>query len=313
MFKTIGLITQKSKALNLDTNILLFTNGSILTKKDMEELIKKNIRIYLSIDGIKESNDSYRKFRNKQKVSAFDTIMKNLDKLPKKYIKNMNINMVIGPKNCKYLMGNIHFLNNMGFSSIDISLMSYSHWPKESLKMLIKQLNIFYEYYASLFTKNISRPFKMYQLDELFHGGWDKMDMCNRLKIAPDGNFYFCDAFFSIPTNKKGRYKIGDVNTGFSIEKIENIKKEARDAISKIFPDIFILHAQNKMIYCPYGVYYYSKLHNKDLKKSLKNFYLFSKIYSSLLMHLFDKLKNNKKFVKFYKNKSHPTELHGIV
>ena len=299
LFDTIDLIRQKSKKNDVKANILLFTNGSILDKEDVERLVKKKVRIYLSMDGIKGSNDCYRKLRDSDN-SAFDLIIKNLKKLPKKYIKNIYINMVIGPKNCRYFMDNISFLSKMGFRSIDISLMSYSHWPKESLNRLIKQLDRFYHYYISIFTENKGKAFKMYQLDELFHGGWDKMDRCNRLKIAPDGNFYFCDAFFSTP--KKNRYKIGDVDSGFSIEKIEDIKKEAKDCISKIFPKTFLLHTQNKMIYCPYGVYYHSKLHNKDLKKSLKNFYLFSRIYSSLLMHLFSKLRENKKFIGFYKN-----------
>jgi len=301
LFQTVDKINKIANKKSISIGILLFTNGSILLKEDLKQLFKKNVRIYLSLDGSKKSNDSYRKFRYNQSISTFDLIMNNLNSLPKEYLKNMHINMVIGPKNCKHLMENVRFLSKFGFSSIDLSLLSYSHWPKKSLKELIEQLNIFYKYYTSMFIENKGVPFKIHQLGELFSGGWDKMDRCNRLKLAPDGNLYFCDAFFSIPCKKRSKYKVGNVKNGFSIEKIENLREEAKIGIKDIFPKTFLLHEQDKQIYCPYGVYFYSKLHRKNLKKSLKNFYLFSRIHSSLLMYLFNKLKDNKKFINFYK------------
>lgn len=299
LFQTIDLIEQEQNKKKLNSKIYLFTNGSLLTKEDAEKLIRKKVRVYVSIDGIQESNDCYRKCMLSDE-SAFIKAINNLKTIPKKNIKKMGINMVVGPKNCKYLMKNIAFFKKFGFHSIDISLMSYAYWPKRSLKTLINQLSIFYRHYLSLFSKNKNTvPFRMYQLAELFRGGWDKMDRCNRIKLAPDGNFYFCDAFFSLPSKKRRRYKIGDINKVF-LKKIDLLKEEAKKHILGIFPRTYLLHRQNKMIYCPYGVYYYCKQNKKNLRKYLKNFYLFSRIYSSLLIHLFHKLKDNKKFIEFY-------------
>lgn len=302
IFRAIEMIDKQRR--DAKVKILLFTNGTILNKEDVKQLVASNVDIYLSLDGIRESNDAYRGFRSSDS-SVFDTIMKNLGQLFPGDRERIHVNMVVGPDNCAHLMENIRFLNSLGFQSIDINLMSYLQWPKQSLKVLIAQLDLVYKYYLSLFTEHVDRPFKMYQLDQLLHGGWGKMDQCRRLKIAPDGNFYFCDAFFSLPSNQKEKYKIGDTSQGYSVEKMEELKAEAKEAISTIVPKTFLLHAQNRMLYCPYGVYYYSKLHNHELRQSLQNFYLFSRIFSSFLWHLFEALKRNKDFLDFYNREDH--------
>jgi len=289
MYQTLDLIKGWKKKAKI--KVYLFTNGSLLSRKDAEELLKRNVKIYLSIDGVKESNDRYRKCKGS---SAFSQAMKNIRKFPKPLIKKMGVNMVVGKKNCSYLMRNIKFFSKMGLGSIELSLMSYENWPKKSLKKLVEQLDELYVYYNSLFSGKNKQKFRMYQLGELFHGGWDKMDNCTRVKLAPDGNFYFCDAFFSLDSMKRETHKLDNM------EKIDALKEEAKQGISKVFPKTFSMHEQNRMIYCPYGVYYYCKQNHKDLKTYLKNFYISSRIYSSFMVHLFEDLRNNKEFLQFY-------------
>jgi sulfatase maturation enzyme AslB (radical SAM superfamily) len=300
LLKTLKLINEKSKKMDLIPKIYLFTNGSLLKNEDVKILIDEGIDICISIDGIKESNDCYRKFRLNNS-STFCKVYKNLSGIDKKYFKKIHANMVIGPENCSNIKKNIKFLSKLGFGSIDLSLMSYSKWGKSNLKELVNGLDWLYNYYISLFNQK-NKPFKMYQLDDLFYGGWCKMDRCNKIKIAPDGNFYFCDAFLSAKQDKKRLYRVGNLKNGFSYKLIEKLKSDASKGIAKIFPKTFLLHSQNKLVYCPYGVYYYTKVHNKDLRLYLKRFYTASKIYSSFLMCLFNSLKNNKKFCEFYKN-----------
>jgi len=300
LFKTIDYIRSVERKSSINTKILIFTNGSLLDRKTASLLLEKKVGIYLSLDGIKESHDSYRMFRDKEKGSSFDKIMDNLDSMPKTYLEKMHVNMVIGPKNCKHLMDNVRFLHELGFNSVDISLMSYALWPKESIQILVSQLDILFEYYRSIFIDGKKKPFKMYQLEELFNKGWNKMDRCNRIKLGPDGKLYFCDAFFSIRSDLRIKYALTAWDRKFIENKTSEIKAEARKGLQDIFPRTFKLHQLNKFIYCPYGVYYDCKEHNKDLMKSLRNYYLFSRIYSSFLIHLFKALKDNKRFLDYY-------------
>jgi len=125
LFKTIDLLNLKKDKEKLNIKIIVFTNGSLLTKEYAEELIRKRVKIILSFDGIKKANDSYRKIRNENK-SAFEKVFENIKNFSEEFKKNISINMVVGPKNCQYLMDNIYFFQDLDFFQIDINLMSYA-------------------------------------------------------------------------------------------------------------------------------------------------------------------------------------------
>ena len=288
----------------------LFTNGSFLNKENVRLLQGKDIKIYVSIDGVKESNDKYRKIRG-SKNSAFEVVIKNLEKLSDKQKSRMGINMVVGPENCSFLMENIKFFHKMGFYSIDLSLLGYYAWPLRATKQLEKELEKFIKHYKRIFYRfSKEKPFFMYQLAWISNGKWGYMDKCDRIKIGPDGRFYFCDAFFSADSEKRAQFSIGDIKAGFDISKIDALKKEARENIQKIFPSRFSEHEFNKRIYCPYGVYYYAKVNNQEINELLKRFYESSGIYSKFIFKLYNSLKNNEKFKEFYaiKNKEKGSE-----
>ena len=86
---------------NLDCQIYLQTNGTLLSKKKAIELIKRNIHIGFSIDGIKEMNDLQRVFLNGD--GTYQYILKGINNMLNSGCNGIGAISVITSKNIEYI------------------------------------------------------------------------------------------------------------------------------------------------------------------------------------------------------------------
>lgn len=300
LIKTIDHIKEKYQD---KVSIIVFTNGTLLTSEKAEQLISRNVRLFISLDGIKKANDCYRKYFYSPKVSTFDTVIKNIERLPLEIRNKIGLNMVVGPKTIPFLMKSIKYFQKLGLGSIDFSVSAYGIWKAEEMVVLKSELKKFVKFYANLFNSDSKEHiFKVDILDGLIvkNNIWNQMGNCFKVKFAADKNFYFCDAFFSLPFTERAKYKVGDLNKGINIKAISNHTLEANKNIATVKHDSYKWHAKHRRVYCPFGVYFYTKFNNQDLAKHLNSFYRISDIYTAIFVYLAKILKNNKKFHKFY-------------
>lgn len=89
------------------------SNGTLLTKKYIETLKKHNVSIGISLDGLKEQHDKYRKFKNGN--PTFDIIIKNIRKLQDQGVRCGTL-ITITDNNVDYLLEIYDF-----FSELDVS------------------------------------------------------------------------------------------------------------------------------------------------------------------------------------------------
>lgn len=287
--------------------IILFTNGTLLTPKIAEELISKKVRIFVSLDGIKKVNDCYRKYYYSPEISTFDAVIKNLKALPVKIRGRIGVNMVVGPKTAPFLMRNIKFFQKLGLSPIDFSLLCYGFWKESEISAVKSQLAAFVKFYSGLFTgKTKGNSFRTDVLEQMVRKNnyWEQMGDCHRVKFAADKNFYFCDAFFSLPPEKRIAYKVGDLKNGINIKKINGYIAEAGAGLSKVKHPSRLWHAKHRRVYCPFSIYFYTKFSKQNLGEYLKSFYRMSDIYTAVFVSLGNILKNNKKFNNLYFKKN---------
>lgn len=283
--------------------ILLFTNGTLLTSEKAAELISKKIKIIISIDGIKKVNDCFRKYYYSPKISTFDAIIKNLKSLDPKIRSQIGVNMVVGPKTVPFLTRNIKFFQKLGVSPIDFSLLCYGFWKESEITALKSEFVKFAKFYSGLFTEKIKgNLFKIDAFEGFIRKNYvcDQMENCHKIKFATDKNFYLCDAFFSIPAEERAKFKVGDLKRGIDIKKIHNYLMEANRGLSKYKCESYLWHKKHRRVCCPFSIYFYMKLQNKNLKEHLLHFYRLSDIYTAVLVCLGNALKNNKKFNEFY-------------
>lgn len=292
------------KKFNNKVIIILFTNGTLLTPKKAERLISRNVKIFVSLDGIKKINDCYRKYFYSPKISTFDTVISNLKNLSVELRKKIGVNMVVGPKTAPALLRNIKFFQKLGLNQIDFSILSYGIWKETEIATLKSELNKFIRFYIKIFRNNSASDnlFKMDILESLIvkNNHWDQMGNCFRVKFSADKNFYFCDAFLSLDPSKRIKYSVGNLKNGINMTGINRYIKEAGIGLAGVKNESFKWHSKHRRVYCPFSIYFYTKLSNQNLKKYINTFYRLSDIYTASFVYLGNILKGNKKFNKFY-------------
>ena len=222
----------------------LTTNGTLLTAKIVDELVKYNIHIMVSLDGPKEVHDESRRFAFSNE-GTFDTIIKNLEyvknKYPSFYKQHISYNIV---------------LHNSGFNDVDnftrtapllsssiflVNFITESYSKKENTKIkYCEETKIQYEYERFLlyahkigFLRNYT-PSRLvlsefYKLVETIRNLGNRRELpstshrngacipgVQKLFLTAKGEFFPCER-----VNECSKVtKIGDVDSGLDLNKI---------------------------------------------------------------------------------------------
>lgn len=303
LIKTIDYIIKCCQVTHSLPHIFLFTNGTKLTSLRIRELAERGIHIIISLDGKAITNDISRRFTKNYRYSVFNEVMRRVRVIPPTYLEKLEINMVVSPQTCCSLVDNIKFFYHEGFSSISPSPSAYSQWSNYSYKILESQLWELARFYISLFQQK-RRLLKMYYIEGLINRHLSQMYSCQRLTLGADGNFYFCDAFVGVSHNKRLKYNIASVEEAVPdslLKWINTYKERTAEELKKISPSKnFSLHKANLAIFCPFGVYHYTKVNGYEPKPFMRDFYKISELYTSVFWWIKEKLKKNEQFQKMY-------------
>jgi radical SAM protein with 4Fe4S-binding SPASM domain len=213
--------------------------------------------------------------------------------------------LVFTPENLDFLLENIKFLQKIGFRWIEFYPEMYTLWTKEKLIRMKEIFKKFRNYYISLFLKNKKELiFKNSLLDSIVNK--DEVVgtiniKCQKIHLAPDGNFYFCDKVFSLPENERKKYIIGNVLEGIDNEKrlflIENFRKK----IIKLLGKKCNKCPAKEYCFCPIGHYIYFSFKKLNLKRYFLSFCSVAKIYFDTFWKIKERLIYNPLFANIYK------------
>lgn len=224
-------------------NYNLTTNGTVFTDEIIEFLIKNNFSVLISLDGPKEVHDENRKLHNG--VGTFDKIMENLNYVKNVYpdfFKRISFNTVIAPGSDYESI--IHFFDNSTIvGQNEVSRVTVSEYDlkdeiryddkyyitqrQQSLKLLLSKLNMYDKRNVSrLFLRDFMSTYRIYkelgnisELPKLGHPGGPCVPGAKRPMIDVDGNIFPCER---VNENSENMC-IGNIDSGFEIEKIEKI------------------------------------------------------------------------------------------
>jgi len=263
--------------------VSLFSNGTLLNEKNFSFFKKNNIKLILSVDGTKEDNDKFRKYKNSS-LSVYDKVFSNLVYIDK---ENISVNMVITPETVGNLFKNILFLYKKGFRSIGWNIDYSGKWTNNHLIMLKKEILKLKIHYINLIRKRedlyeFSNCYEM--IDYLIY---NEKSACSNLILLPDGNFYICD-------------KISACNSEKILKKFRldmNNKEKAFRKREDFFRKLEKKGLNSRQLICPVGVYVYYKFVKCFKKEKLEK-----AIYSTLkLINFYEKEKQNliKELIKY--------------
>jgi len=274
---------QEIKKKESKVSINIITNVTFLEKEKKNFFEDNPIRLTFSLDGKRQTNDYYRKFKDNKESSVFKKVYKNIKRIKR---DNVKVSLVFSSYTVNRLYENIDFLIKEGFLNIDFFPIAYEVWTAEKLKELNFALEKLLKKYSflnsSYLTKLKNKEF-----------GKDNFQ-CSKFILSADGNFYFCEKVLMLNSKDRQRYAIGNVNLGIDILLREILLREARLQILKLTERKCFSCPLKRYCFCPIGLYLYCSYFKKDFKDYFKSFCSISKIYiSNFLKVVFNKKEVN--------------------
>lgn len=136
-FNLIKDLIEYSKIKRGDLHYAIVTNGTIFNREISEYLSNNNVKIVLSIDGCKKSQDTHRKLSNGK--GSHDLISKNMDFFSK--YPNIVPRYTFTESNLHFLVENFDYFTQCGFGVFGISGIDKEFWTQDALNLLEKNLN----------------------------------------------------------------------------------------------------------------------------------------------------------------------------
>lgn len=195
----------------------LTTNGTFLNEEIIDFLIRYNISVEISIDGLEILPDLHRRYLDGR--GSYQTIIDNVSKLA----AYCDVSARVTVTNYQIdLIGMYQKLENAGFCAMKTECVVDHKLEnsEEEFRYFVHNLQLFADY----FIDNIKQRKIIYYTDFLsvlknFHfGAFPSFFPCSagldKYAVTTDGSIYFCHYFSNIP-----EFKWGDVNHGFDREK----------------------------------------------------------------------------------------------
>lgn len=221
------------------------TNGSLLNEEMVQEFLKYNTKITISLDGPKDIQDTNRVLENGK--GTFDIVTNKIRDLCNKYPKlkeNLNYSMVLDPKNgfscienfVKYdeeLFGGTSVMSNMiseYYRKEDINYNKdfISEWEFSKFKYMLYLIGKISDKYDSKIMKMAfleiiaimkSTRDKYMQLGEVEHHSGPCIPGQLRLFVTVEGEFYPCEKV----SEKSKVMNIGNLEDGFYYDKVRKL------------------------------------------------------------------------------------------
>ena len=214
------------------------SNGLLYGTPEVQDYIKKNrkhISIGLSVDGNKIKHDMQRIYPDGS--GSYDDVAKNIN-LWRSQFPHHGTKATFSHDDLPYLKDSIIHLWNIGIKEIAANIVFEDVWDEKDPVIFEEQLkeladyvieNDIYtkkEYTVRFFDPATGLPISPIKGKSRFCGS-GKM-----VFVDCDGNFFPCIRFADYSLQKRNGWKIGDINSGVSLDKIKSFDKVCINRIS---------------------------------------------------------------------------------
>ncbi len=206
-----------SKKLGKKLSFSLTTNGTLLDSQWLDFFCDHNIKILLSIDGLKDSHNRNRIFVDGN--GTFDLVQKNLEKL-KLVQKYIGAKVTLTPNNLIAFSDDIKGLYGLGINHFIVSRASNLFWHQKDIELYIQELKNTYKWYSEVNSNSVYIDIFEEEKEKKQYFGCQAGK--NSLTISTNGEISPCSRVLSYDC-KRLIFKLGDIYKG--ITNIQNRKK----------------------------------------------------------------------------------------
>lgn len=219
------------------TDYAISTNLSLLTDEMLLFFKRNKVRLHISIDGKKETNDLYRVSTDNK--GYFDILMNNLLKVKNCREILTSLSMVYTPSTVNKLYENVRFLYEIGFRRIHASYASNYLWTEDVSKILLKEMERIKSFYIEAYEK--CDPFYFSNFSDTIENIITKNGkacICggfiDEIAILPDGKLLPCLVFMGNKLTLKCDY--GSWKTNYNLQNINQFREKV-DSLLKLCGD----------------------------------------------------------------------------
>lgn len=295
---------QEADKKHIILNGAIVTNGTLLKQEMIDYFIRSRISVAISIDGTKASHDRNRPFKGSSDESSFNKIISIIEKMKFGPLK-LTASMVFTPSDIEFLIENVRFLNGKGFFCVEFYPDLYARWMLKDFDVIEKVFRDFATYYIDLFNGE-EKIFKNHGIDAVVNGcGESTMDRCAELHLSPEGEYYVCDKVFSLTSEDRKRYVVGDAENGVNEQKRREMLQWLREDFASDSKLECLGCEYRSYCFCPIGHHIYAstqkaKGHGGAAQDFYQAFCRFSRIYSQTFLRIQSALRYNLRFIELY-------------
>lgn len=240
-----------ARALSPEMPLRVFTNGTMLSPEWFSFFKYENVGITVSLDGDRECNDRFRRFRNiaetfrrgsvkaacftGKTASVYDAVLQAVP-LPER--SGISACAVACPETAERLKENVLHIASLGFSAAGWAPDMSCFWPDSAIEQLACSAARLKDFYISEI-KHGRVPFVIANMYETLAEAESGSGPCCCSSIALDaaGNFYPCDKLMAFPAAARRKYKLTGLmqkgnNKKYAAEKEKcSIGAESGDAV----------------------------------------------------------------------------------
>lgn len=209
--KAIEYIKLKNDASKKNINISCVTNGTLIDDDYLKIFKDNNVKVSISIDGIKSSH-------LKNRVSSSSSDYENTIRGFKRFSDTIDMEVIttIAPNCVSQMSANVKYLHNLGCRKIRLRPAAGLKWSKDAVESYGEELKKISDYYIK---QKESRPFNFFLFE--YFCDYNKIIPCSKgtnLTILPDGSIIPCFGFMMRP-EETSTHIIGSVNSKMDFSK----------------------------------------------------------------------------------------------
>ncbi len=207
---------ERTRAASVPFDIIMTTNGTLLTDEALAELATWPFEPSLSLDGVGPAHDVGRPFIDGR--GSYDVVIDALQRTLRVF-PHLILMMVVDPANVGALADSVAQLVEMGARRLRFSIDFQGSWTEPTLATLGAQIGRAADLYVEYFRRGL--PVSMAGFDDRLRvhlkGGATAADHCDlgmdEIAVAPSGWIYPCERMVGEDTDERAR--IGHLDQGF--------------------------------------------------------------------------------------------------
>ncbi|CAM4455954.1 MAG: radical SAM/SPASM domain-containing protein [Paenibacillus macerans] len=161
LLRLFDYIDDKYREIKQRFEFEMTTNGILLDDRIMEIVRNNNFKLYVSIDGDRETHNLNRSSGNKR--NYYDTILRNLQKLIEQKVQ-FGVRMTVTCNNVHIFHQNVLYFYEMGVKRVHAAYDDFGAWTRETLNLLDEQMELLDEYYLNSVANTQDRLFNLHDL-----------------------------------------------------------------------------------------------------------------------------------------------------